>query len=79
LIQIDSTCEIKGGQAIASVTNVPVIARARHGKGMITVVGSGSRFADVYMGVTGDVVPDDELRKVFDVQFAIFRDILSRP
>jgi len=31
------------------------------------------------MGVTGDVVPDDELRKVFDVQFAIFRDIVSDP
>ncbi len=77
VIQIDSTCEIKGGQAIASVTNVPVIARARHGKGTVTVVGFSSRFADAYMGVTGDVVPDDELRKVFDVQFAIFRDIVS--
>ena len=77
VIQIDSTCEIKGGQAIASVINVPVIARARHGKGTVTVVGFGSRFADAYMGVTGDVVPDDELRKVFDVQFAILKDIVS--
>ncbi|MCP4608519.1 MAG: hypothetical protein GY845_07385 [Planctomycetes bacterium] len=79
VIQIDSTCEIKGGQAIASVTNIPVIARAHHGKGAVTVVGFGNRFADAYMGVTGDVVPDDELRKVFDVQFAIFRDIISDP
>jgi len=79
VIQIDSTCEIKGGQAIASVTDVPVIARARHGKGTVTVVGFGTRFADAYMGVTGDVVPDDELRKVFDVQFAILRDIISEP
>ncbi|MFX0202141.1 MAG: hypothetical protein ACFFCW_39015, partial [Candidatus Hodarchaeota archaeon] len=79
VIRIDSTCEIKGGQAIASVTNIPVIARARYGRGTVTVVGFGSRFADAYMGVTGDVVPDNELRKVFDVQFAIFRDIISGP
>jgi hypothetical protein len=78
-IQIDSTCEIKGGEPLAMVTNVPVIARARYGKGTVTVVGFSSRFADAYMGVTGDVVPDDELRKVFDVQFAILKDVVSGP
>ena len=76
-IQIDSTCEIKGGQPVATVTNIPVISRARHGKGTVTVVGFSSRFADAYMGITGDVVPDDGLRKVFDVQFAIFKDVIS--
>jgi hypothetical protein len=79
VIQIDSTCEIKGGDPVAMVTNMPVIARAIYGKGTVTVVGFSSRFADAYMGVTGDVVPDDELRKVFDVQFAIFRDVVSGP
>jgi hypothetical protein len=77
VIQIDSTCEIKGGDPVATVTNMPVIARASYGKGTVTVVGFSSRFADAYMGVTGDVVPDDELRKVFDVQFAILRDVVS--
>jgi hypothetical protein len=77
VIQIDSTCDIKGGQPIATVNNIPVIARVRHGKGIVTVVGFSSRFADAYMGITGDVVPDDSLRKVFDVQFAIFKDIIS--
>jgi hypothetical protein len=79
VIQIDSTCEIKGGEPVAMVTNVPVIAKARYGKGAVTVVGFSSRFADAYMGVTGDVVPDDELRKVFDVQFAILKDVVSGP
>jgi len=79
VIQIDSTCEIKGGESVATVTNVPVISRARYGEGTVTVVGFSSRFADAYMGVTGDVVPDDELRKVFDVQFAILKDIVSGP
>jgi hypothetical protein len=31
------------------------------------------------MGVTGDVVPDDQLRKVFDLQFMILKDIVSGP
>ena len=36
-------------------------------------------WADAYMGVTGDVVPNDELRKVFDLQFAILKAIVSEP
>ncbi|HUU18329.1 MAG TPA: hypothetical protein VMW72_14360 [Sedimentisphaerales bacterium] len=60
-----------------SVVNTPVAARVRHGKGTVTVIGFGSRFADAYMGVTGDVVPDDQLRKVFDLQFMILKDIVS--
>jgi hypothetical protein len=56
-----------------------VAARVRHGKGTVTVVGFGSRFADAYMGITGDVVPDDGLRKVFDLQFAILKAIVSGP
>lgn len=79
VIQIDSTCEIRGGEPIAWVANVPVIARVLHGKGTVTVIGFGSRFADAYMGVTGDVVPDNELRKVFDLQFAILKAIVSGP
>ncbi len=79
VIRIDSTCDINGGETLASVTNIPVAARVRHGKGTVTVIGFGSRFADAYMGVTGDVVPDDELRKVFDLQFAILKAIVSEP
>lgn len=61
------------------MVNVPVAAKVRHGKGTVTVIGFGSRFADTYMGVTGDVIPDDELRKVFDLQFTIFKAIVSEP
>jgi hypothetical protein len=78
-IQIDSTCEVKGGEPVALVMNVPVITKVRYGKGTVMAVGFSSRFADAYMGVTGDVVPDDSLRKVFDVQFAILKDIVSAP
>jgi hypothetical protein len=77
VIRVDSTCQIEGGEPIMWVANTPIAATVRHGKGTVTVIGFGSRFADAYMGVTGDVVPDDELRKVYDLQFAVLRAILS--
>jgi hypothetical protein len=40
-------------------------------------IGFGSRFADPSMGVTGDIVPDAELRKVFDLRFALLRAIIQ--
>jgi len=79
VIQIDSTCDVNGGEPTMWVANVPVAARVRYGKGTVTVIGFGSRFADAYMGITGDVVPDDGLRKVFDLQFAILKAIVSGP
>jgi len=78
-IRIDSACEVEGGEPIMWAANVPVAARVRHGKGTVTVIGFGSRFADAYMGVTGDVVPDEELRKVFDLQFLILKAIIGDP
>jgi hypothetical protein len=79
VIRIDSTCQVEGGEPIMWVANTPIAATVRHGKGTVTVIGFGSRFADAYMGVTGDVVPSPELRKVFDLQFAMLRAIVSAP
>jgi hypothetical protein len=79
VIRIDSTCQIEGGEPIMWVANTPIAARVSHGEGTVTVIGFGSRFADAYMGVIGDVVPGDELRKVFDLQFAMLRSIISGP
>jgi len=79
VIKIDSTCEIKGGEPIMWVANTPIAARVSHGERPVTVIGFGSRFGDYYMGVIGDVVPGDELRKVFDLQFAMLRSIVSGP
>ena len=60
------------------IGQTPVATQAHHGKGSLTVIGFGSRFADADMGVTGDVVPDAELHKVFDLQFALLRYIIYR-
>jgi len=54
-----------------------VAAVARKGKGSVWVIGFASRFTDVNMGVTGDLVPDPELRKVFDFEFGLLRRIVG--
>ncbi len=77
VIKIDSACATEGGKPLLWVENTPIAASVRHGKGTVTVIGFGSRFADAYMGITGDVVPDDQLRAVFDLQFKILKDIVS--
>jgi hypothetical protein len=78
VMKIDSAYQIEGGEPFLWADNFPVAARKTFGKGTVTVIGFGSRFADAYMGVTGDVVPSDELKKVFDLQFAILKDIVAQ-
>ena len=78
VIKIVSACAIEGGQPMLWVGNTPIAVRARHGKGTVTVIGFGSRFADAYMGVTGDVIPNQELRTIFELQFQLVRDIVSK-
>ncbi|HEU0009681.1 MAG TPA: DUF4350 domain-containing protein [Verrucomicrobiae bacterium] len=76
-VPVDAAHEIVGGQALFYLDGKPVGAIARRGKGAVVALGFGSRFADPSMGVTGDVVPDTELRKVFDLDFVLLRAIIQ--
>lgn len=76
-IEVSSYCRIKGGQPFIRVNGEPVAASARYGKGLITVIGFGSLFTDVNMGTTGDVIPDENLRKVFELEFSILREMVN--
>ena len=67
---------VRGGEVLARVNGAPVMAEARHGSGSVVVVGFGERFADARMGVTGDVVPNPDLRRVFDYQFMLLRMLM---
>ena len=42
------------------------------------MLGFGSRFSDTNMGVTGDIVPKDDMRAVYEVQFSLLRAIMER-
>ncbi len=76
-VPVEAAYKIVGGEPVIVLDGNPVAATARHGQGSVTVVGFGSRWADARMGVTGDVVPDAELRRVFDLEFTLLRGILS--
>jgi hypothetical protein len=76
VIAVDSACQIKGGTPLIRIGDAPVAATVNYGQGSVTVVGFASRFTDRQMGVTGDVVPDTQLRAVYDLQFALLRSIL---
>jgi hypothetical protein len=78
-VTADSACEISGGTPLVRIDNRPVAATTHLGKGAVTAVGFGSRFADTHMGVTGDVIPDPQLRQVYELQFQMLRSILSSP
>lgn len=72
-ISVQAAREVVGGTPVCHLNGRPVAARAQLGKGSVTVLGIGARFADVRMGVTGDVEPDETLRQVYEFQFRLLR------
>jgi hypothetical protein len=78
-IQVESAHQVTGGQPVVLLNGSPIGATIRYGKGSVTAVGYGSLFVDSRMGVTGDVVPDEQLRNVYDLEFKLLRQIISPP
>ena len=76
-VPVPAACSVEGGRPFARLNRRAVAASTRHGKGTVTVVGFGSRFTDAKMGVTGDVVPNEELKRVFDLQFNLLRALVE--
>jgi hypothetical protein len=75
-VTVDAGCAVTGGTPLIRIGQTPVAATINHGQGTVTVIGFGSRFTDARMGGTGDVVPDERLRAVFELQFTLLRSIL---
>jgi len=76
-VSVETAYKVVGGEPLITLEGTPVAATVRHGQGSVTAVGFASRWADARMGVTGDIVPDAEMRRVFDLEFTLLRDILS--
>ena len=76
-VPVEKACEITGGEPFAWLGETPVGAVQRCGKGEVIVIGFGSRFTDASMGVTGDAEPSDDLRKIYDVEYALLRWIID--
>ena len=71
--------ESTGATVLAKVNEKPVCTTVRHGKGSVTVVGFGSRFADANYGYTGDNEPDAAMRAAYQVQFDLVKKIVETP
>ncbi|MFQ5506244.1 MAG: DUF4350 domain-containing protein, partial [Planctomycetota bacterium] len=76
-IPLEAALAVSGGTPFASVGGKPVATWVRHGKGSVIVLGFGTRFSDANMGVTGDLVPDEALRKVFDFEYRLLEAIVD--
>jgi len=76
-VPVEAACEVRGGTPVMTLSGRPVAAVTPHGKGLVVVVGFSSRFTDVNMGVTGDIVPGPEVRKVLALEFALLRAMVA--
>ena len=63
--------QVRGGTAIFRLGGTPVGSFVDYGGGKVVALGFSDRFSDANMGITGDTVPDDDLRKIYDVQYGL--------
>jgi len=77
-VPITTAATVNGGEPFAWLDERPVGASVACGEGSVTVLGFSSRFSDANMGVTGDLVPKDDMRAVYQVQFSLLRAIMER-
>ena len=76
-VPVDKAVTISGGESFATIAGKTVGAWTSFGDGAVYVVGFGTRFNDFNMGVTGDTIPDPEMRKVYDLEYALLRWIVE--
>jgi hypothetical protein len=76
-VPIMKAAAVSGGVAFAWLGDRPVGASVAYGKGSVAVIGFGSRFSDANMGVTGDLIPTDDMKAVYEVQFSLLRAVMG--
>lgn len=78
VLPIEGAYRVVGGEPITTVDGEVVAAWKQHGKGLVCVVGFGSRFADAKMGVSANIEPDAEARSVYEFEYALLRSLGRR-
>jgi hypothetical protein len=76
-VPVESVRPVSGGEPLARLNGQTVAASVRHGKGEVIAVGFGARFNDDSMGITTDIEPGPDLRKVFDLEFRLLRRLIE--
>jgi len=77
VVEVSESRPIDGGTPFAMVDGKPIGAIVRKGKGSVVFIGFGSRFNDDNMGISTDIEPRAELRRVFEVEFRLLRSIID--
>ena len=75
-VVVETASTVKGGDALITIAGDPVASTTRLGAGTVTAIGFGSRFADLKMGVIGDVIPDATLRNVYELEFRLIQTLI---
>ena len=70
---------ITARSVFATLNGRPVGATVKFGKGSVTAVGFGARFNDASMGVTPDLIPDQNMRRIFECEYRLLRQIIEGP
>jgi len=76
-VPVTSAWRIQGGNPIFTLKDIPVGAQVQYGQGTVAVLGFGSRFTDANMGKSSEIVPDEETRKIYDLEFSLIRAIVE--
>ncbi|MHC5071075.1 MAG: DUF4350 domain-containing protein [Planctomycetota bacterium] len=76
-LPLEEALPVFGGTPFVWVDGKPVAAWVRHRKGMVVVLGFGSRFSDAKMGATANVIPDEAVRRVYEFEYALLRAIVD--
>lgn len=82
-LDVDAACEVRGGEPLAWIDDLPVAARARVGQGVVVAIGFATLWNDRNMGEHWMIAPEPtlfrradlppELRDRFDALFAVLR------
>ena len=76
-VPAESAVKVTGGDALVRLSGQPVAARTRFGKGLVVAVGFGNRFSDDCMGVTTDIDPSPETRRIYELEYALLRTLVG--
>jgi hypothetical protein len=80
-VPVERVRRVEGGKPFAWLgepeDGLCVGSVVRHGQGILAVVGFSDRFCDLNMGFTGDVEPEEGLRKVHALEFSLVRALVE--
>ncbi|MCX5654606.1 MAG: hypothetical protein NTY65_08180 [Planctomycetota bacterium] len=74
---VQAAREVTGGSPLVRIGGKAVAAVARRGKGTVTAVGFASRFNDLEMGVTTDMVPREPMRQAYELEYTLIGGIIE--